>query len=184
MFYWPFQGCTSFVDHLCYFMSCVCHAFACSSPAWLLFVILSLSHVFTLVRCGTWLYWFLIFANFPCHHKLYLLWPSFFDKTSSFELFLYRVIQETFLWSLAEIGLLKQMLILGRGTLTLPASVVLNSFDPDQARQNVGPNLDPNCLTHWWYSWKNFSKQIVFLKISRRWEHTKLPSRQGVKWSH
>ena len=22
-----------------------------------------------------------------------------------------------------------------------------NSFDPDQARQNVGPDLDPNCLT-------------------------------------
>ena len=22
-----------------------------------------------------------------------------------------------------------------------------NSLDPDQARQNVGPNLDPNCLT-------------------------------------
>ena len=23
-----------------------------------------------------------------------------------------------------------------------------NSLDPDQARQNVGPDLDPNCLTH------------------------------------
>ena len=22
-----------------------------------------------------------------------------------------------------------------------------NSFDPDQTRQNVGPDLDPNCLT-------------------------------------
>ena len=22
-----------------------------------------------------------------------------------------------------------------------------NNFDPDQARQNVGPDLDPNCLT-------------------------------------
>ena len=22
-----------------------------------------------------------------------------------------------------------------------------NSLDPDQARQNVGPDLDPNCLT-------------------------------------
>ena len=28
-----------------------------------------------------------------------------------------------------------------------------NSLDPDQARQNVGPDLDPNCLTLWWYSW-------------------------------
>ena len=29
-----------------------------------------------------------------------------------------------------------------------------NSLDLDQARQNVGPDLDPNCLTPWWY-WKN-----------------------------
>ena len=27
-----------------------------------------------------------------------------------------------------------------------------NSLGPDQARQNVGPDLDPNCLTLWWYS--------------------------------
>ena len=26
-----------------------------------------------------------------------------------------------------------------------------NSFDPDQARQNVRPDLDPNCLTPGWY---------------------------------
>ena len=26
-----------------------------------------------------------------------------------------------------------------------------NSLDPDQARQNVGPNLDPNCLTPRWF---------------------------------
>ena len=26
-----------------------------------------------------------------------------------------------------------------------------NSFDPDQVRQNVGPDLDPNCLTPGWY---------------------------------
>ena len=39
--------------------------------------------------------------------------------------------------------------------LTLPTSgnfchlliTFANSFDPDQARQNVGPDLDPNCLT-------------------------------------
>ena len=29
-----------------------------------------------------------------------------------------------------------------------------SSLDPDQAWQNVGPDLDPNCLTLWWYSWK------------------------------
>ena len=27
-----------------------------------------------------------------------------------------------------------------------------NSLDPDQAGRNVGPDLDPNCLTLWWYS--------------------------------
>ena len=26
-----------------------------------------------------------------------------------------------------------------------------NSLDPDQARQNVGPDLYPYCLTPWWY---------------------------------
>ena len=25
-----------------------------------------------------------------------------------------------------------------------------NSWDPDQARQKVGPDLDPNCLTPLW----------------------------------
>ena len=72
-FYWPFQGGPSFVDHLFYIvlMSCVCHAFAsvhfCMwSPAgkgltsWLLYVmfncVLSVSHVVSWVRCGTWLY--------------------------------------------------------------------------------------------------------------------------------
>ena len=27
-----------------------------------------------------------------------------------------------------------------------------NSLDPDQARHDVEPDLDPNCLIHWWYS--------------------------------
>ena len=26
-------------------------------------------------------------------------------------------------------------------------TIFANSLDPDQARQNVGPDLDPNCLT-------------------------------------
>ena len=29
-----------------------------------------------------------------------------------------------------------------------------NSLNPDQARQNVGPDLDPNCLTPWWHNIK------------------------------
>ena len=34
-----------------------------------------------------------------------------------------------------------------------------NSLDPDQARQNVGPDLNPICLTLRWYSGKNFLKK-------------------------
>ena len=37
-----------------------------------------------------------------------------------------------------------------------------NSLDPDQAWQNVGPDLDPNCLTLWWYFWKFFLKKLIF----------------------
>ena len=30
-------------------------------------------------------------------------------------------------------------------------TIFANSLDPDQAQQNVGPDLYPNCLTHGWY---------------------------------
>ena len=43
-----------------------------------------------------------------------------------------------------------------------------NSLDPDQAWQNVRPDLDPNYLKLWWYSWNNFSKKLIFKEISRR----------------
>ena len=36
-----------------------------------------------------------------------------------------------------------------------------NSLDPDEARQNVGPDLDPNCLTLWRYSRKIFLKKLI-----------------------
>ena len=67
IFYGPFQGGTSFVDHLCFLCKCVSHVFASvhcclGSPAgkgltsWLLLVMfivfLLLSHVVSLVRCG------------------------------------------------------------------------------------------------------------------------------------
>ena len=79
IFYWPFQGGTSFVDLLC-FCSVLCSLCLCArlficalwSPAgkgltsWLSFVVSNCEFVtFPLVswvRCGTWLYWFLIFA--------------------------------------------------------------------------------------------------------------------------
>ena len=51
-----------------------------------------------------------------------------------------------------------------------------NSFDQDQTRQYAGPDLDPNCVTLWWYSWKNVMKTINFekKKISRRQRKCKI----------
>ena len=76
--YWPFQGGTSFVDLLCFSVLCLLCLCArlciCAlwSPAgkglasWLSFVVYNCEFVtFPLVswvRCGTWLYWFVIFA--------------------------------------------------------------------------------------------------------------------------
>ena len=34
-----------------------------------------------------------------------------------------------------------------RGNFCCLLIIFTNSLDPDQARQNVGPDLDPNCLT-------------------------------------
>ena len=68
IFYWRFQGGTSFVDHLCYlcpvfvmfsrlFIAAVWSPVGKELTAWLLFVrfncVLSLSHVVSWVRCGT-----------------------------------------------------------------------------------------------------------------------------------
>ena len=41
---------------------------------------------------------------------------------------------------------------------------IANSMDPDKARPNVWSDLDPNCLTLRWYSWKNFSKKFILKK--------------------
>ena len=35
-----------------------------------------------------------------------------------------------------------------------------NSLDPDQARQNVGPDLDPNCLTALMVFLKEFMEKV------------------------
>ena len=39
-------------------------------------------------------------------------------------------------------------------------------MDPDQAQQNIRPDLNPNCLRLRWYSWKNFSKKVDLEKKS------------------
>ena len=79
IFYWPFQGGTSFVDLSCFCsvlcLLCLCaRLFICALglPAgigltsWLSFVVstmsMSLFPLVSWIRCGTWLYRFLIFA--------------------------------------------------------------------------------------------------------------------------
>ena len=47
------------------------------------------------------------------------------------------------------------------------------SLTPDHAWQNVRPDLDPNCLSLWWYSWKNFLKK--FRKKISRWKKSMQP---------
>ena len=59
-----------------------------------------------------------------------------------------------------------------------------NSLDPDQAWQNVGPDMDPNCLTLWWNSWKIFWKiHLKKKKSTRQKKHAKLPNMQRVNKS-
>ena len=69
-FYWPFQGGASFVDHLCYFCLVLLwfHARLFVDALWSPAVMSNCDAV-TLplvpwVRCGAWLYRFLIFALF------------------------------------------------------------------------------------------------------------------------
>ena len=57
-----------------------------------------------------------------------------------------------------------------------------NSLDPDQARQNVGPDLDSNCLTLMvflidFFEKINFEKNPQLIK-----KHAKLPSMQRAKY--
>ena len=61
-----------------------------------------------------------------------------------------------------------------------------NSLDPDQDRRNVGPDLDPNCLTLWWCSWKNFMKKVILKICSRRHKIMKnFPAcKELTTWKH
>ena len=46
-----------------------------------------------------------------------------------------------------------------------------NSLDPDQAWHNVRPDLDPNCLTLWWYSWMIVLKKLIKKKKKKKKKH-------------
>ena len=49
---------------------------------------------------------------------------------------------------------------------------IANSLDPDQARQDVGPGLDPNCFTLMVLSKDLFLKNVDFEKISTQQKKT------------
>ena len=67
-------------------------------------------------------------------------------------------------------------------TLNLLVSSVVtfaNSLNPDQDRQNVGPDLHPNHLPLLWYFRNNFLKKLILKKISRQKQKLeKLSSKQ------
>ena len=54
----------------------------------------------------------------------------------------------------------------------------MNSMEPNQAWQYVRPDLDPNCLTLWFYSWNficwNFIPEILFDDGKKACKITKL----------
>ena len=114
-FYWPFQGGTSFVVIcviyvLCLSCFCSCSLLPCDhmlgkgwplgAHLWCLIVCLSLSNMVSLVRCGTWLYWFLIFSNFLTF--ILLDFSIAFDKVNHSKLLWkihsYRIWNTTQLW--------------------------------------------------------------------------------------
>ena len=60
-----------------------------------------------------------------------------------------------------------------------------NSLDPDHARQNVGPDLDPICLTLLQMEFpKEFLEKVDFEKISRRQKSIKNSRGQSVNPYH
>ena len=61
-------------------------------------------------------------------------------------------------------------------TLRLLVSLLItfaNSLDPDQARQNVGPDLDPNCLTLMVFLKEFFEKDDFEKKYQQMSKHMK-----------
>ena len=53
-------------------------------------------------------------------------------------------------------------------------------FLKGQARQNVEPDLNPNCLTLWWYSWKvRPDKMSSLIWIQTVWHSDGIPERSG-----
>ena len=69
-------------------------------------------------------------------------------------------------------------MILNNNSLSHLVITFVNSLDPDQARQNVGPDQDPNCLTLMVILKEFFKKKVMKKKSSGdEKKHEKLPSR-------
>ena len=58
----------------------------------------------------------------------------------------------------------------------LSADDLCRQFGPRSGRPSVKPDLDPNCLSLWWYSWENFSKKLILKKktadVTKAWKIT------------
>ena len=88
---------------------------------------------------------------------------------------------DVFLWNKSDESLCHLLILLksnfSKKKIRNTTSAFLNRLNPDQARQNVGHDLDPICLTLWWYSWK-----IFFLKkLIRQKKHKKFQLMSQVK---
>ena len=57
-------------------------------------------------------------------------------------------------------------------------------MDPDLAWQNVRPDLDPNCLTHWKYSWKIFFFNLKKKSTDDKKSMQNYPACKELKTSH
>ena len=57
-----------------------------------------------------------------------------------------------------------------------------NCFNQDQGRKNVGPDLDPNCLTLWCFPERFLCKKMILKKISRRQKVWKIAQNALFVW--
>ena len=103
------------------------------------------------------------FANFPWKSLTEMRWKE--GKNLIAKCISAKVFAECFYWSYIShkfwlmifaiifwaISLFNSFPMSGDKSLLITFA---NSLDPDQTQTNVRSDLDSNCLTLWWYSWK------------------------------
>ena len=129
------------------------------SCLWCLIVFLSLSHVVSWVRCGTWLYRFLIFAAFLTYNPMFLIWilgTKLFANILADDILRQRVN----IWSVCfkELYLAKHFLILARCWnrliwILLVWHLSFNSTDIQQLYSSIPLTLYP---IGYFRSWHHF----------------------------